>query len=196
MIKRIMDILGGALGLLILIIITPCVGAAIFVEDGWPVFIKQRRVSRGRIINVWKFRSMVKDAERKKEDLREKNERNDGPFFKITNDPRITRVGKFLRKTRIDEFPQFINVLKGEISLVGPRPHEPEEILEYPEQYKCLALEKGGITCLSQITGEPYLPFEQEMELDIHYAKNRSLWMDVKVIAKTTKILLTDRNGI
>lgn len=194
--KRLLDILGGCIGLAILILIAPPIAIAIFLEDGRPVLIKQKRISRGKTINVWKFRSMVKQAEELKKTLAEKNERKDGPFFKITNDPRVTRVGKILRKNRLDEFPQFINVLTGSLSLVGPRPHEPEEIEKYPEKYKAIPLEKAGLTCFSQITGRPFLPFEEEMELDLAYIRKKSLATDLKIIAKTLKVLITDRNGI
>ncbi len=194
--KRFVDIIGGLIGLFILIAVTPFIAIAIFLEDGWPIFIQQRRVSKGKIINVYKFRSMVKNAEKLKKDLLNRNERSDGPFFKIRNDPRITKVGKFLRRTRLDEFPQFINVLKGDLSIVGPRPHEPEEIFLYPERYKKICLEKGGITCLSQINEKPFLPFEKEMELDAYYVENKSLWLDLKIIAKTIKVFLRKPDGI
>ena len=117
--KRLIDIIGGLIGLLLLIVIAPFIAIAILLEDGFPVFIKQKRVSRGEIINVYKFRSMVKNADELKKNILHLNERNDGPFFKIKEDPRITKVGKFLRRTRLDEFPQFLNVLKGDISIVG-----------------------------------------------------------------------------
>ncbi len=196
MIKRIVDILGAQVGLSALLLMLPFVAIAIGKEDGWPVFIKQKRISKGKAINVWKFRSMVKNAEEMKKNLADRNERDDGPFFKIAEDPRVTKTGRFLRKTRLDEFPQFINVLKGELSLVGPRPHEPEEIEKYPEKYKHIPLEKAGLTCLSQITGKPFLPFEEEMELDLAYIKAKSLKTDLGIIAKTLGILLTKRDGI
>ena len=196
MTKRFLDVLGGLVGLALLVVATPFVAIAIFSEDGGPVFIKQKRISKGKIINVWKFRSMVKNAAEMKKALAEKNERKDSPFFKMVNDPRVTKTGRFLRKTRIDEFPQFINVLKGDISLVGPRPHEPEEVEKYPEKYKKIPLEKAGLTCLSQITGRPFLPFEEEMELDLAYIQKKSVATDLGIIAKTIKILLTKHDGI
>ena len=194
--KRLLDVLGALCGLLVLFVTTPFIAVAITKEDGLPVFIKQKRISKGRAINVWKFRSMVKNAEEMKKALNEKNERKDGPFFKLTRDPRVTKVGTFLRSSRLDEFPQFINVLKGELSLVGPRPHEPEEVEKYPEKYKAITREKAGLTCFSQIMGRPFLPFEEEMELDLAYIQKKSLATDLAIIAKTIKILLTDRNGI
>ncbi|MDP2704421.1 MAG: sugar transferase [bacterium] len=194
--KRFIDIFGGLIGFLVLIAITPFIAIMILLEDGWPIFIQQRRVSKGKIINVYKFRSMVKNAEELKKNLLNKNERSDGPFFKIKNDPRITKVGKFLRRTRLDEFPQFVNVLKGDLSIVGPRPHEPEEIFQYPERYKKICLEKGGITCLSQVNEKPFLLFEKEMELDMYYIEHKSLLLDIKIIMKTIEVFLRKPDGI
>jgi len=166
------------------------------LEDGPPFIIKQRRVSKGRVVMVYKFRSMVKGAEKMKAGLMEKNERSDGPFFKIKNDPRITKVGKILRRTRLDEFPQFFNVLKGELSLVGPRPHEPEELFAYPPEFREICFAKSGLTGLSQISGNSKLPFLQELELDRRYLKNQSIFLDLEIIAKTILILLCRPDGI
>src|SRR3989344_8071329 len=134
--KRILDFIGSVLGLIIIVPFTPFIALAIILEDGLPIFVKLDRISQGKIIKVYKFRSMVRDAHKMKEVLRDLNERRDGPFFKIKNDPRLTKTGKLLRKFRLDEFPQFLNVLKGELALVGPRPHEPEEMLQYPPEFK------------------------------------------------------------
>jgi len=124
------------------------------------------------------------------------NERNDGPFFKMKNDPRVTRVGRILRKYRIDEFPQLINVLKGELSLVGPRPHEPEEVIHYPGEYKHLILAKAGVTGYSQINGASSLPFLKELALDDYYVQNQSPFLDAKIIAKTVLIIFTDPTAV
>jgi len=161
-----------------------------------PVLIKLDRVSRGKIVKVYKFRSMVENAESQKKDLLKLNERNDGPFFKIKNDPRITKVGRFLRKFRLDEFPQLINVLKGELSLVGPRPHEPCELFAYPREYRELLTAKTGITGLSQVNGASSLPFLKELEFDKFYLENQSLWLDIKILFKTLFIFFTDPTGI
>lgn len=139
---------------------------------------------------------MKKHAEYDKALLQNINERNDGPLFKSKNDPRVTKIGKFLRRTRLDEFPQFINVLKGELSLVGPRPHEPEEMLKYPPEYWQIFLAKSGLTGLSQITARPFLPFQKELELDLIYLKKQSLWFDFKIIFKTVIIFLARHDGI
>ena len=158
--------------------------------------VKLSRVSEGREILVYKFRSMVKDARDKKKDLVHLNERQDGPFFKIKQDPRITRVGRWLRKFRLDEFPQLLNVLRGELSLVGPRPHESEEVVNYPEAYRHLPKLRAGVTGLSQVSGASSLPFLKELELDDFYSKNMSLGSDIKIILKTLGILFSDPTAV
>jgi len=194
--KRIFDIILGIPIFLIFILITPIIGIFIILEDGFPVFVLLKRVSGGKVIKILKFRSMIKNAEEIKRNLLMLNERKDGPFFKIKNDPRITKTGKLLRKFRIDELPQIFNVLKGDISLVGPRPHEPEEIKAYPENLKHIPLSKGGLTGLSQISGASKLPFKEELYLDNYYLKNASLFFDLKIILKTIKIFFTDPTGV
>ena len=194
--KRAIDIFGAVLGLLFLLPTLPLIALAIFLEDGRLFIIKQRRVSKGKIVMVYKFRSMVKGAEKMKAGLMEKNERSDGPFFKIKNDPPITKIAKILRRTRLDEFPQFFNVLKGELSLVGPRPHEPEELFAYPPEFREICFAKSGLTGLSQISGNSKLPFLQELELDRRYLKNQSIFLDLEIIAKTIWILLCRPDGI
>jgi len=124
------------------------------------------------------------------------NERADGPFFKIKKDPRVTRVGRVLRKFRLDEFPQLLNVLKGELALVGPRPHEPEEVIHYPKEYAHLLLVKAGVTGLSQVNGASSLPFLTELELDSRYLENQSAWLDLVIIAKTISILFFDPTAV
>ena len=224
-IKRIIDITGSVIGLIILLPFFPFIALAIKFDSSLglpmsqilspssdigspkirsyfsflnnsPVLIKLDRVSKGKIIKVYKFRSMIVGAAEKKKDLLKLNERKDGPFFKIKNDPRITKVGRFLRKFRIDEFPQLINVLKGELSLVGPRPHEPEELFAYPRQYRELLAAKTGLTGLSQVNGASGLPFFKELEYDKYYLENQSLWLDFKILFKTLVIFFTDPTGV
>ena len=194
--KRSLDIVGGFIGLLFILPFSPFIALAIFVESGRPILVKLDRMSGGKVIKVYKFRSMVRGAEKLKKDLIVLNERKDGPLFKIKNDPRLTGVGKFLRKFRLDEFPQVINVLKGELSLVGSRPHEPEEILQYPAAFKRLHFAKGGLTGLSQVMGASALPFRKELELDVYYLDNQSLWQDLKIIWKTIWIFFSDPTGV
>ncbi len=194
--KRIVDFFGAILGLIFILPFSPFIVIAIFLEDGGPVIIKLPRVSLGKIIGVYKFRSMKIDANEQKKNLLHLNERSDGPFFKIKNDPRLTGVGKVTRKFRLDEFPQLINVLKGELSLVGPRPHEEAEIEKYPKEFEFLKLEKAGVTGLSQVNGASSLPFLKELELDSFYVKNKSLWMDLKIIFKTLSVLFFDPTAV
>ncbi|MBU4348211.1 sugar transferase [Patescibacteria group bacterium] len=194
--KRIIDIVGALIGLIILAPFTIFIALAIKIDSRGSVFVKLDRVSKGNIIKLYKFRSMVIDAEEKKGDLLILNERQDGPFFKIKNDSRITKVGKFLRKFRLDEFPQLMNVLKGDISLVGPRPHEPEEMFFYPQEHRELFLAKTGMTGISQTNGASGLPFLKELEFDTYYLKNQSLWLDIKILFKTFIIFFTDPTGV
>lgn len=194
--KRILDITGASLGLLAVSPFVPFIAAAILWESPGPVVVKLSRVSRGKVIKVYKFRSMVHGAHAMKPDLSHLNERRDGPFFKIRDDPRLTRTGKLLRKFRLDEFPQLVNVLSGELALVGPRPHEPEEVIHYPGRYQHLLLAKAGVTGLSQVSGASSLPFMKELELDSHYVQHPSLATDAKIIGKTIGIIFSDPTAV
>lgn len=194
--KRLRDIIGAALGLLFVAPFSPLIALAIKLDSSGPILVKLDRVSNGKTVKVYKFRSMVDGAHHFKAKFLHLNERNDGPFFKIKNDPRLTRVGKILRKFRLDEFPQLINVLSGELALVGPRPHEPEEVIHYPQEYKHLILAKSGVTGLSQVSGASSLPFLKELELDSHYVNNRSLWLDAKIVTQTIKIVFSDPTAV
>ena len=139
---------------------------------------------------------MVQNAQHLKKDLLKLNEREDGPMFKIKNDPRITRVGKFLRAKRIDEFPQLFNVFLGNMSLVGPRPHEPEEIALYKDYHRKVLAIKSGITGLAQVGGASDLPFEEEVKLDRFYIENWSLKKDLAILLRTFKLFLFDQSGV
>ena len=189
--KRVLDLVGGLSGTIITIILYPIVGLAIKLDSPGPVIFKQKRVSRnGRIFNLYKFRSMHQNAEELKEDLLSKNEMN-GNMFKVTNDPRITRVGKILRKTSLDEFPQFVNVLKGEMSLVGTRPPTPEEVEIYlPQHLKRISI-KPGITGLWQVSGRNLIKdFDKIVELDCKYLENWRFLDDIKILFKTVFVVL------
>lgn len=183
-------------GLLIILPLTPFIALAIKIESPGAVIVKLNRISRGKTVKVYKFRSMVKGAEKMKTNLLMFNERNDGPFFKMKNDPRVTRVGRILRRFRIDEFPQLINILKGELALVGPRPHEPGEVIHYPGEYKNLILARAGVTGLSQISGASSLTAAKELEFDQFYLKNLSFGLDLKIITKTLAILFFDPTAV
>lgn len=194
--KRCIDITGALTGFLIITPFTPLIALAIIVQSPGPALVRLRRVSAGRIFYLYKFRTMIADAEDLKIALADANERRDGPFFKITNDPRVTAVGRWLRRFRIDESPQFINVLKNDISLVGPRPYAPEEIAAYPAEYQYLANAKAGITGPSQISGSSTLSFKKTVELDDYYVKNQSVLLDLKIIVKTIAIFLFDHTAV
>lgn len=191
-----MDILGALAGLLFISPFVPFIAVAIKIDDGGPVFIRLARVSEGKTVMVYKFRSMVVGAQLQKKNLLHLNERKDGPFFKMKNDPRVTRVGRVLRRFRIDEFPQLVNVLRGELALVGPRPHEPEEVVHYPDAYKSLLSARSGATGLSQVSGASGLPFLRELELDKEYLERMSFSTDVKILVKTIAILFFDPTAV
>jgi len=155
-----------------------------------PVFFVQQRIGyNGRLFNCLKFRTMIENAEEIKKDLKKLNEM-DGPVFKIKNDPRITKVGRFLRKTSIDELPQIINVLKGDMSLVGPRPPVPDEVSQYELEDRRRLSMRPGITCIWQVNGRNAIGFDKWMELDRQYIDNWSLWLDIKILAKTIPAVL------
>lgn len=165
-----------------------------FTSPG-PVFFKQTRVGlRGRQFKVWKFRTMIVNAEDKLQELQEQNEQ-DGPVFKIANDPRITKIGKFLRKTSLDELPQFLNVLKGDMSIVGPRPPLPAEVEEYKRwQLRRLSV-KPGITCIWQVQGRNKVSFDEWMRLDLQYIDSWSFRLDMLLILQTIRIAFFKPNG-
>lgn len=190
-----LDIGGALIGLFVISPFIPLIALAIKLDSQGEVFIRLPRVSEGKVIKVYKFRSMIKDAHKMKADLTELNER-DGYFFKMKHDPRVTRIGRVLRRFRLDEFPQLINVLRGELALVGPRPHEPEEVVHYPEAYKQLLLTRSGVTGLSQVNGASSLPFLEELELDSFYSRNVSPVMDFKILLKTALIFLFDPSAV
>lgn len=194
--KRFIDIVGSGFGLLVSAPLWPLVALAIKLDSYGPVLVRLPRVSAGKIIYVYKFRSMIDGAHLIKRVFHHLNERRDGPFFKIKSDPRLTRVGKIIRKFRIDEIPQLINVFKGELTLVGPRPHEPEEVIHYPGEYKHLILVKAGVTGFSQVNGASSLPFLSELVLDDYYIRNQNLLWDAQILAKTVKIMFTDPTAV
>lgn len=193
--KRFIDIIGSIFGLIILFPLMIIVGILIKFESKGPILFSQERVGlNGKKFKIYKFRSMVEEAEECKEQLLEQNEMN-GPMFKIKNDPRVTKLGKFIRCTSIDELPQLINVLKGEMSLVGPRPSLPKEV----EQFDLWMMErlnvKPGLTCYWQVSGRNDIQFEEWMKLDIKYVKDRCILLDIKLIIKTFFVLFGDEHA-
>ncbi|WP_294362928.1 sugar transferase [uncultured Clostridium sp.] len=193
--KRLLDIMGSVIGLIIASPILIIVGTLIKLESKGPIIFAQRRVGlNGKEFKMYKLRSMVANAEDLKEKLVEQNEMS-GPMFKIKDDPRITKIGKFIRKTSIDELPQLINVLKGDMSLVGPRPSLPNEVKEF-EPLMLRRLEVNpGLTFYLQVMGRNNIDFENWMKLDIKYVNERSFWLDIKLIFKTFFVLFGDENA-
>ncbi|MFC4810050.1 sugar transferase [Paenibacillus sp. GCM10023250] len=190
-VKRIIDIAGALFGLVFFLPLFLLVALCIKLEDPkGSVFFYQTRIGKGeKPFRMFKFRSMVSNAEERLKELLAKNEIQ-GAMFKMKDDPRITKVGKFIRKTSIDELPQLINVLRGEMSLVGPRPPLKREVAEYTEYDKLRLTVTGGCTGLWQVSGRNDLSFEQMVELDLKYIQNRSIAGDLKIIFKTFKLLI------
>jgi exopolysaccharide biosynthesis polyprenyl glycosylphosphotransferase len=186
LIKRLMDIAGGVVGVAILIFLFPFVALAIKLESEGPVFFGQDRVGgNGRIFKCWKFRTMSADAEVRKKDFTHLNEMNGG-MFKIKDDPRITRVGKFLRRSNLDEWPQFWNVLLGEMSLVGPRPLPLGDVKRYEVWHRKRLSVRPGLTGLWQVSGRSQInDFNDVARIDVRYIDNWSLWLDIKILFKT-----------
>lgn len=193
--KRLVDICGSVIGLIILSPLFAIVSMVIKATSNGPVFFSQERIGKDGVkFKMYKFRSMVVNAEELKNKLEEKNEMS-GPMFKMKNDPRVTPIGKFIRKTSIDELPQLINVLKGEMSLVGPRPSLPKEVIEF-EPWMLERLEvKPGLTCYWQVGGRNAIDFETWMKLDIQYVEEYSFLVDMKLILKTFFVLFGDKNA-
>lgn len=188
--KRIFDVLFSLLSLIILLPIMIAIALAVFFQDFHnPLFAQIRLTKNGKKFKMYKFRSMYINAEEEFEKLKEYNEVN-GPAFKMENDPRITKFGKFLRKTSLDELPQLFNVLEGSMSIVGPRPPLPSEVKEYtPYQLQRLYI-KGGLTCYWQCSGRSNIGFDEWVDMDIQYIKDRSMFTDLKIILKTIKAVL------
>jgi len=195
-VKRLLDIL---LSLMALIMLTPVflvIMLAILIEDGSPFFFIQQRVGlNGRIFDFYKFRSMVRNAEKLKDQLLRQNESGDGVTFKMKRDPRITRVGGFLRRFSVDEFPQFFNVLKGDLAIVGPRPPVPREVAQYSLEERKRLHVKPGLTCLWQIQGRSEIPFKEQVRLDMQYIHSRSLRQDFWIMMKTVPAVLLGRGA-
>jgi len=183
--KRGVDVLGSALGLLLFSPLLAIIAVAIRLDSPGPVIFSQPRVGRnGKLFAVYKFRTMVKDADQIKDQLRHLNEAQ-GPMFKIREDPRITRVGRFLRRTSLDELPQFWNTLLGDMSLVGPRPALPEEVADYADWHRQRLATAPGITGLWQVSGRSDLSFEEMVLLDIYYIENWSPLLDLSILLRT-----------
>lgn len=189
--KRTFDIVSSLVALIVLSPVMLIIALAVFLQDFHNPFFTQTRLTKdGKEFKMYKFRSMCVDAESKLAELKSQNE-VDGPAFKMENDPRITKIGRFLRKTSLDELPQLFNILGGSMSVVGPRPPLPSEVEEYtPYQLQRLCV-KGGLTCYWQCSGRSNVGFAEWMNMDIQYIKERSFTTDMKIIVKTFKAVLT-----
>ena len=196
MIKRLMDIFGGLIGSIITLIVTPFIALAIKLDSKGPVFFAQTRIGKnGRRFKIYKFRSMYQDAEERKKELLKKNE-IDGLMFKIKHDPRITRTGRFLRKTSLDEFPQFFNVLKGDMSLVGTRPPTEDEFERYSLYYRRRLSMTPGLTGMWQVNGRSEIEnFDEVVKLDLQYIDEWSLSVDIKILLRTVWVVFTGRGS-
>jgi len=180
-----------------LCLLTPlflAVAILIWLEDGWPILYVQDRVGKnGCIFKFLKFRSMYNDADARRAALVEQY--SDSVRFKMAKDPRITRVGRWIRKGSIDELPQFWNVVKGDMTIVGPRPALPDEVSFYtPHQLQRLQVEQG-LTCIWQVRGRALIPFEEQVELDLEYIKDQSMWLDLKLVLLTVPAVLSRRGA-
>jgi exopolysaccharide biosynthesis polyprenyl glycosylphosphotransferase len=194
--KRLLDVAGAVVGLVLTLLLLPFVALAIKLDSRGPVFFSQERIGlNGRIFKCWKFRSMYIDAEARKAELLHHNEMK-GSIFKISDDPRVTRVGKLLRKSSLDEFPQFWNVFRGEMSLVGTRPPTPDEVAGYENWQRRRISIKPGITGLWQVSGRNQISdFDEIVKLDIEYIERWSLWLDAKILLKTIWVVFVGRGA-
>lgn len=195
-VKRFIDLFFSTLGLLVLSPLFIVLAVLIKLTSKGPIVFSQYRVGRyGRHFRFYKFRSMYIDAEQRKAELLAQNQSADGVIFKMKNDPRITPVGRWLRKLSLDELPQLINVFLGDMSLVGPRPPVPSEVREYSLEDRKRLNVVPGITCLWQISGRSEIPFHEQVRLDKAYIRNHGFWSDTLILLKTIPAILTGRGA-
>jgi exopolysaccharide biosynthesis polyprenyl glycosylphosphotransferase len=196
LIKRLIDMVAA---ILLLIVLTPLfvvIMSLIYISSPGPVFYKQTRVGRwGKLFTMWKFRSMYTDADARLKEIMAQNEMSGGVIFKMKNDPRIIPVGRFIRKASIDELPQLWNVLKGDMSLVGPRPALPSEVNQYSLEDRKRLEVIPGITCIWQVSGRSNIPFPQQVQLDVQYIQSQSILLDLKLLFKTIPAVLLSRGA-
>jgi lipopolysaccharide/colanic/teichoic acid biosynthesis glycosyltransferase len=194
--KRTIDVVAAGSALIVLSPVFAGFALAVRLNSKGGAFFGQERAGLyGRHFKMWKFRSMYIDAEERKKELMEQNEMSGGVLFKMKDDPRITRVGKILRKTSIDELPQLWNVFCGDMSLVGPRPPVPQEVAEYTLSDRRRLEVKPGITCIWQVTGRSNIPFDQQVELDVQYIHSQGLLQDIRILFMTIPAVLFGRGA-
>ena len=190
-IKRLLDIVASGCALIALMPVFAVVAILIKKEDGGQIFFGQPRVGyRGRLFRMWKFRSMVANADAMKAKLLTTNEMQGGVTFKMKNDPRVTKIGRFIRKYSIDELPQFWNVFQGDMSLVGPRPPVPKEVAEYDVESRQRLMAKPGLTCFWQVGGRSNIDFAGQVRLDLAYIRSESIWLDISLLLKPVPAVL------
>lgn len=191
-VKRAFDLAGSAAFLLVFSPLYLLIALLIKLEDGGPAIFGQTRVGRhGRLFKMYKFRSMCLDAEERLREVMARNHHREGVTFKLKDDPRITRVGRWLRKYSLDELPQLYNVLRGDMSLVGPRPPVPREVALYSLADRRRLAVKPGITCFWQISGRANIDFSGQVKLDVDYIEHQSLWLDLKILARTVPAVMS-----
>ncbi|MFA7056204.1 MAG: sugar transferase [Candidatus Cloacimonadales bacterium] len=196
MFKKFLDVIASLIMLLLLSPLFIITALLIFIEDPGPIFYIAPRVGKdGKHFGFIKFRSMVMNAENLKDELLAQNESAGGVIFKMKRDPRITRIGKFIRRFSIDELPQLFNVLKGDMSLVGPRPPLPREVAEYTLLDRKRLHVMPGITCLWQVKGRSDIPFDEQVQLDLQYIKSNSFWKDVKILLMTIPAVISGKGA-
>lgn len=194
--KRLFDIIVSGLALICFSPIFATTAFLIKLEDRGPVFFKQKRIGlKGEPFLIWKFRSMVTNAEAVAQKMIEENRAKDTIEMKLSGDPRITRIGRFIRKYSVDELPQFWNVFLGDMSIVGPRPVVPAEVADYTVEERRRLLAKPGLTCFWQVGGRTDLDFENQVRLDIEYIKSRNLWIDFKLLFLTVPAVLLGKGA-
>ncbi len=194
--KRVLDLAVSLSALLLGSPIFLLTALLIKIEDGGPIFFQQQRVGyRGCLFGMWKFRSMVTNAEEIRRKLEAQNEMQGGVTFKMKHDPRVTRVGRFIRKYSIDELPQFWNVFVGDMSVVGPRPSLPREVAEYQPEERQRLLAKPGITCVWQVSGRSNIDFQGQVRLDLEYIRSSSLWTDLSLLARTVPAVVLGKGA-
>lgn len=194
--KRVVDLVLSGCALIALSPVYGITALLIKLEDGGPIFFRQERIGyRGKSFYMWKFRSMVVNADAMKTELLQQNMHKDCVTFKIKADPRITRIGRFIRKYSVDELPQFWNVFCGEMSIVGPRPCVPREVVMYSVEARKRLLAKPGLTCFWQVGGRADINFEGQVRLDVEYIRSESVWLDIKLLLKTIPAVLLGKGA-
>lgn len=189
--KRLFDLVVSGILLLLCLPVFFTIAVLIRLDSPGNILFYQNRVGKdGKTFRMWKFRSMYLDAEKRKAELMAKNEMEGGVIFKMKHDPRVTRMGYFIRKYSIDELPQLLNVFLGDMSLVGPRPPVPSEVVLYTAYQRQRLSVTPGITCIWQVSGRSEVPFTQQVEMDLQYINTQSFWLDIKLLFKTIPAVL------